>query len=271
MKKIIAMLATLVLTIGCVFGLTACGDEKYVAKAIEGIEAEEYGYCINKNATDHDNLLKTINDVIKDTNIYEVVAYYTAVSNDQTPTVSLDMPNLDDNTNGTLEIYTCSGFEPYEFIDASGDTVIGVDIYMMQLVAEKLNKKVVIHDVDFDGIVGTIATNVNAIGAAGITITQDRKNNADFSNPYYSSVQYIISKEAEGFTKLSQLAGKKIGVQKGTTGCTMVTEAIENGELKDTGAKIFEYDTGAVANAALKQGKIDYIVIDELPAQRLVG
>ena len=272
MKKLLALIVTAMLAIAACVGLTACGEsnQKYVAKAIAGIDVEEYGYCISKTATNHDGILAAINAVIAETSIDEVVSYYTAKSKDETPSVNLNFADLSDNTAGTLDIYTCSGFEPYEFVDESKN-VIGVDIYLMELVAEKLNMKIIVHDVDFDGIVGSIATKDNAIGAAGITITETRKQSVDFSNAYYSSVQYIISKDSEGFTAIKDLAGKKIGVQKGTTGCNLIQEAIDSGVLKGTGATILEYDTGAVAFTAMKQGKCDYVVIDELPAQKLVG
>ena len=271
MKKIMALIMTALTALGCCFAFTACGGNKYVAKAIAGIEVEEYGYCISKTATKHDEILNAINAVIDETKIDEVVAYYTAKSKDETPAVQLTFADLSDNTAGTLDIYTCSGFEPYEFVDSDGSTVIGVDIYMMELVAEKLNMKIIVHDVDFDGIVGSIATKDNAVGAAGITITEGRKQSVDFSKAYYSSVQYIISLESDAFTAIDKLAGKKIGVQKGTTGCNLIQEAIENGVLKGTGATILEYDTGAVAFTAMKQGKCDNVVIDELPALKLVG
>ena len=150
--------------------------------------------------------------------------------------------------------------------------VVGVDIYLMALVCEELDMKMSVQDVDFDGIVGAVSTKNNAVGAAGITINDERKESVDFSNAYYNSVQYIISKNNESFTSLEALAGKKIGVQKGTTGALMVADAIEKAEgaLKDTGATAIEYDTGAVAFTAMKQGKCDYVVIDELPAQKLV-
>ncbi|MBO5712809.1 MAG: transporter substrate-binding domain-containing protein [Clostridia bacterium] len=150
--------------------------------------------------------------------------------------------------------------------------VVGVDIYLMALVCEELDMKMEVKDVDFDGIVGAVATKDNAVGAAGITINDERKQSVDFSNAYYSSVQYIISKSGEAFTSLEALAGKKIGVQKGTTGALMVADAIETAEgaLYNTGAQAIEYDTGAVAFTAMKQNKCDYVVIDELPAQKLV-
>lgn len=270
LKKALATVLAAVSVFGAL-GLTACGGKgSYVAKKIEGVEVEKYGFAVGKNASKKTEILAAMNEVIAETDIDAAVKYYTSVSKDETPTVTLDFANLADNTAGTLNVYTCSGFEPYEFIDAN-ENVIGVDIYLMELVAEELNMKIKVHDMDFDGIVGKVAQEDNAIGAAGITITEDRKKEVEFSNAYFDSTQCIISTKDQAFVKLSDLAGKKIGVQKGTTGALMVQDAIDNGELKDTGSEIVEYDTGAVAFTALKQGKIDFIVIDELPAQKLVS
>ena len=151
--------------------------------------------------------------------------------------------------------------------------VVGVDIYLMALVCEELNMKMDVKDVDFDGIVSAVALKDNAVGAAGITINDDRKLSVDFSNAYYSSVQYIISTSSQAYTSLASLAGKKIGVQKGTTGALMVADAIEkaDGALYETNAEYIEYETGAVAFTAMKQNKCDFVVIDELPAQKLVN
>ena len=131
--------------------------------------------------------------------------------------------------------------------------------------------KINVVDMDFSGICGKVAQEDNAVGAAGITITEERKLEVTFSSPYYSSVQYIISDSTLAHRSIACLAGKKIGVQKGTTGALLVADEIENGSLKGTGATIFEYATGAVAYTALKAGRIDFIVIDELPAKKLVG
>ena len=271
MKKLLTTIMAGILAIAALFTFTACNeDSKYVAKAIDGIEVEQYGFAVGNNATKKADIIAAMNEVIGETDIDAVVAYYTAVSKDETPSGSLTFANLADNTEGTLNVYTCSGFEPYEFVDAD-NKVIGVDVYLMELVCEKLNMKINVVDMDFDGICGKVASEDNAVGAAGITITEERKLEVTFSNPYYSSVQCIISLEDEAFTSLDKLAGKKIGVQKGTTGAMLVEEAINNGALKDTGAEMVEYDTGAVAYTALKANKIDYIVLDELPAQKLVA
>ena len=271
MKKLLTFMLVAALAVASMITTVACSSNTYVAKAISGIEVEEYGFAVGNNASKKAEIIAAMNEVVAEANIDEVVSYYTAMSNDQTPTVSLDFADLSDNTAGTLNVYTCSGFEPYEFIGADGSSVIGVDVYLMELVCEKLNMKINVVDMDFDGICGKVASEDNAVGAAGITITEERKQSVTFSNAYYSSVQYIISLDSQAFTSLDKLAGKKIGVQKGTTGAALVDEAITSGVLKDTGATIVEYDTGAVAYTALKANKIDFVVIDELPALKLVG
>ena len=275
MKKLLTALLAGILAVAAMFTFTACKTDdnaeiKYVANAVYGIEVEEYGFAVGNNATKKAEIIAAMNEVISETSIDEVVAYYTALSNDATPSNTLEFANLADNTAGTLNVYTCSGFEPYEFVD-DNNNVIGVDVYLMELVCEKLNMKINVVDMDFDGICGKVASEDNAVGAAGITITNERKLQVTFSNPYYNSVQYIISPDYQAHKSLVCLAGKKIGVQKGTTGAMLVEKAIAEGELKDTGATMVEYDTGAVAYTALKAGKIDFIVIDELPAKKLVG
>lgn len=160
--------------------------------------------------------------------------------------------------------------EESSIIKGYNGKVTGVDIYLMALVCEELDMKMEVNDVDFNGIVGAVATKDNAVGAAGITINDERKTQVAFSNPYYNSVQYIVSKDSQAYTSFEQLAGKKIGVQKGTTGALMVADAIESGVLKGTGATCLEYNTGAVAFTAMKSNKCDFVVIDELPAKKLV-
>ncbi len=271
MKKIISIILACVAMFTLCVSLTACGgSEKYVANAVEGVEVEEYGFAVGKNSTKKTEILNAMNEVISETDIEKAVSYYTSIYKEETPTVTIEQPNLDDNTEGTLKVYTESGFAPYEFVD-DNNNVIGVDMYLMALVCEKLNMKLEITDMLFDGICGKVATEDNAVGAAGITINEERQETLDFSNPYFSSMQYIISTESQAYTKLEQLAGKKIGVQKGTTGAFLIEEAINEGVLKDTGATMVEYDSGPVAYAALKTSKIDFVVLDKLPALSLVG
>ena len=270
MKKNLLKMLSLTLAATALAGFVACGNStKYVATAIQSESNEQYGLAVGKNSTNKTAILAAMNKVIEGIEIGDIVAYYDAIYAEETPTVTLQFPDLSDNTAGTLEVYTNAEFAPFEFRDEE-QNVVGVDMYIMELVAEEMNMKVNFHDIAFDAIVGKIAEEDNAIGAAGMTIYEEPMEKVDFSNPYYSTVQCIISKEDQAFSTLEELKGKKIGVQKGTTGWKLVSDAIESGVLKDSGTEVIAYDNGPVAYTALKAGKCDFVVIDELPAQKLV-
>ena len=142
MKKLTILLLTVVLAFSALFSFVGCNSTKYVANAIGGIEVEQFGFVVGKNASKKTEILNAMNKVIEETDIEAAVAYYIAVYKDETPTNSLQFANLSDNTGGTLNVYTCSGFEPYEFFNEDGD-VIGVDIYLMELVCEEFSKLVI--------------------------------------------------------------------------------------------------------------------------------
>ncbi len=268
-KKVLA--CTLAATAAfAAMSFSSCGkdDAKYVATAIESEDNEQYGLAIGKNSTNKEAILSAMNAVIAEIDIATIISYYDAIDSDTTPTVTLEFPDLSDNTAGTLQVYTNAEFPPFEFRD-NDNNVVGADMYIMQLVAEEMNMKVSFHDVAFNSIVAKLAVEDNAIGAAGMTIYDEPKEFVDFSDPYFSTVQCIISKEDQAYSTLDQLAGKKIGVQKGTTGHIMIEDAINSGVLKDTGAQVIPYDDGPLAYNALKAGKCDVVVIDELPAKKL--
>lgn len=269
MKKFIAL--TLAAVAGCAtLALASCGDKaNYVATNIESEANEQYAFAIGKESSKKEEILAAMNKVIGAIEIADIVSYYDAVAVGETPSIGLDFADLSDNTAGTLQVYTNAEFAPFEFRD-DNNNIVGVDMYVMELVAEELNMKVNFNDIAFDAIVGKVAVEDNAVGAAGMTVTAERQEKVDFSDTYFSTVQCIISKDSEAFANLEDLKGKTIGVQKGTTGWLMIDEAITSGVLKDTGAEVLAYDNGALAFTALKSGKCDVVVIDELPAKKLV-
>lgn len=270
MKKFIALILAIVTLSVCAFALVGCNNDEdsYVANRIIGAADEQYGYCVGKTASKKTEILNAMNKVIEETDIDKAVTYYTDVDAGKTPSVTIEMPDLSDNTAGTLNVYTNAAFAPYEFV--KGGQIVGVDVYLMSLVCEELNMKINVVDMDFNGIVGKVATEDNAVGAAGITITSERMDEVAFSNPYYSSVQYIVSAESKAYDEIIDLKGKKIGVQKGTTGYLLIDKEIKEGALKDSGAEIIEYANAPLAFAAMKSGRCDAVVIDELPAKKLV-
>lgn len=189
----------------------------------------------------------------------------------------------------TIIVQTNAYFAPFEYFD--GSDIKGVDVEIMDKVGEKLGKKVEFKNVEFSVIIDNVeAGKVCDAGAAGITITDSRKEKVDFSIPYYTSVQYVIFKEDAGLeTKTADgaeylvweaLAGKTIGTQTDTTGWIYTdgeinaTEEDEdygyNGVLYGTGTTMKSYDTAQLAADAIGT-LVDVVIIDELPAQYITS
>ncbi|MBR2965084.1 MAG: transporter substrate-binding domain-containing protein [Clostridia bacterium] len=169
-------------------------------------------------------------------------------------------------TSNKLVVYTEAGFAPYEFF--YNNEIVGVDIKIMEAVAAKLGKELVIEDVAFDSIIGAVKSGKANAGAAGITITAERAEEVDFSIPYSSTEQYVIVKaDNTAITNLETLKGNRVGVQQGTTSDFLVSELIEDGSL--AGSELTPYDAPAIAAAALGT-KIDAVVTDKLTAQVIV-
>lgn len=168
---------------------------------------------------------------------------------------------------GVLRVYTEAGFAPYEFTYTDGN-IVGVDIEIMQAVADKIGVKLDVQDTNFDAIIGGVQAGKVDCGAAGITITAERQESVDFSIPYTQTEQYVIVAEGNtDITATEDLAGKSIGVQNGTTSDILVDELIKNGKL--AGATMTPYNTPAMAAAAI--GKIDAVVTDKLTAEIIVN
>lgn len=186
------------------------------------------------------------------------------------------------NSNDTIVVYTEAGFAPFEYI--SDGKIVGVDVEIMNLVGEKLGKKIVFENVSFDTIVDTVSKGVLCnVGAAGISITDARKEKVDFSNEYYTAKLYVIYKvsdEAEyvsettdgvGGVYWDSLAEKKIAVQGGTTADLFLGDEIaEGGILDGTNAEPVRFGALATAVADVSAGNSNVLIIDELPAQKLV-
>ena len=160
-----------------------------------------------------------------------------------------------------LVMATNAEFPPYEYHE--GDKIVGIDVEICQAIADDLGKDLVIEDMAFDSVITSVYTGKADLGAAGLTITEDRLKNINFSTPYATAAQVIIVTEDSDITSPDDLVGKKIGVQLGTTG-DIYAEDIENAELE-------RYNKGFEAVQALSQGKIDAVIIDNEPAKVYVS
>ena len=192
------------------------------------------------------------------------------------------------NANDTIIVQTNAYFAPFEYYD--GAQIVGVDVEIMNLVGEKLGKKIEFQNVEFSVIIDNVASGkICDAGAAGITVTDARKEKVDFSNTYFTSVQYVIYKKGTmnvdgtdngvNYILWDSLAGKKIGVQRDTTGDIYVDGEINgqsdndygyDGVLYGSGATLTKYDNAQVAADAIKANQIDVVVVDKLPASFIV-
>lgn len=162
---------------------------------------------------------------------------------------------------GILTMGTNAAFPPYEYKD--GDTIVGIDAEIAQALADKLGLQLEIVDMDFSSLITSIQSGKIDISLAGMTVTEERKQNVDFTDSYATGVQSIIVKEGSDIQSVDDLEGKLIGVQEGTTGHLYCSD--DYGE-----ENVIAYTNGATAVQALLQDKVDCVVIDQQPAKAFV-
>ena len=169
---------------------------------------------------------------------------------------------------GTLVMATNAEFPPYEYHE--GDEIVGIDAEIAAAIAEKLGMELQIEDMAFDSLIPAIQSNKADMVLAGMTVTEDRLENVNFSDSYATGVQVVIVKEDSDIKSVDDLfadgANHSIGVQTATTGDIYCT-----GDIEDAGLGTVErYNKGADAIQALLAGKIDCVVIDSQPAKEFV-
>ena len=164
------------------------------------------------------------------------------------------------SNSNTVKMITEATFPPYEFL--RGQEIVGIDVEICRAVAQKLGKGFQAETVDFDSVIPAVISGKADLAAAGITITEDRKKNVDFSIPYVKTGIVVISKKSNPFKDVAQLKGKKIGVQGGTTSETYVLEQLKQEPDRSR--------SPAEACAALKSGRVDFVISDIDPAKNCV-
>ena len=160
----------------------------------------------------------------------------------------------------SLKMITEATFPPYEFL--RGQEIAGIDVEICRAVAKKLNRPFKAETVDFDSVIPAVISGKADLAAAGITVTEDRKKNVDFSIPYVKTGIVVIYKKSNPFKDKDQLKGKKIGVQGGTTSETFVLEQLKQEPERSK--------SPAEAVAALKSGRVEFVIADIDPAKNCV-
>ena len=165
---------------------------------------------------------------------------------------------------GVLHMATNAAFPPYEMISDNGGFE-GIDVEIATEIARKLGLELVVDDMEFGSVITSVQSGKSDIAMAGLTVTEERKQNVDFTTSYATGIQVIIVPEDSDILTVDDLANDKmIGVQDGTTGYIYCSD--DYGE-----DHITSYTNGAMAIEALKGGKVDAVVIDNEPARAFVA
>ena len=164
---------------------------------------------------------------------------------------------------GKLTMATNATFPPYEMTTDSGE-LEGIDVDTAKAIAEKLGLELQIDDMDFDAALLSVQQGKADIVMAGVTVTDERKAVMDFSDSYATGIQSIIVPNDSDIASPDDLAGKKIGTQRGTTGYIYCSD--DFGE-----DSVVAYDSGLTAVQALNNGQVDAVVIDNAPATEYVA
>lgn len=166
----------------------------------EEFAIEDYAICISKENTELKNKInKALNELKEDGTLADIISNY--IGDDtkgKTPYVS---PEDTTRENGTLTMATNVAFPPYEYYE--NGVAAGIDVDLSQAVADKLGMELVISDIEFDSIIIAVQTGKADIGVAGMTVTEDRLKNIDFTDSYTTSKQVIIVNSGTSAAKMS--------------------------------------------------------------------
>ena len=284
MKKIISLVAVMaILTLLC---CSCGGGNTDVSGSVDKVKVinvplseESYAFCVNKADAD---LLTKVNaylDQIKNDGTFDAICDNYFGNGTPASVVSA----AEDASKDQLVVATSTGFEPFEMVDGNG-VYSGIDLEIADGLAKFLGKELVIKDMQFEAVVTSVESGLCDIGMAGLTITPAREKVVTFSNSYYSANQMLVvpgdntefdaCKTADDVVAIlnAKTADCKIGCQKGTTGAIYIAGDIDDPEgygFAGLPATKMEYDYAALAFTAMINGEVNYVIVDDAPANAI--
>lgn len=163
--------------------------------------------------------------------------------------------------NKKLVMATEATFPPYEYME--GNKIVGVDVDIANEIAKEMGVELVIENMTFDAIIPAVNSGKADFGVAGMSITEDRLKEVDFSIEYATSMQVIVTKADSGITGEDDLSGKTVGVQLGTVADLVLTDDYPD-------IKLERYKRYTDVAMELSNGRLDAIVLDSLPAMQML-
>ena len=173
------------------------------------------------------------------------------------PAATADDQGAGEAAKETLIVGTNAAFPPFEFVGDDGKPD-GFDMALIKAIGDEIGVEVQIQDMEFDSLVSSIGNKID-VAIAGMTVTEERKNMVDFSDPYYEAVQAVVVPKGAAIATADDLKNLKIGVQLGTTG-EFIADEIE-------GAEVSAYNKAVDAVNDLNNGRVDCVIIDKNPAE----
>lgn len=269
LKKITAVVLAVITVATC---FAACSKSTAKVKVIDiNLSDEVYALGVNK---DNAELLTQANEFIKeimDNGTFDKICNNYFGDGEPVAVTSA----VEDSSKDQLVVATNAEFEPFEY--KKGDSFYGIDMEVVKAFADSLGKELVIKDMKFDAVVLSVQQGKADIAAAGLTVTEDRAAQVNFTDSYYSASQKIVvrgddttfdecqTKEDVDAILKGLDSSVKIGGQNGTTGQYYV-EGSEYFGFEKLPATFVGYDNGSLAMQDLINGNVQYVIIDAAPA-----
>ena len=284
----------ILLIAACVFSMAACGSkdgadsdsgsgsdggdgagEAATAKVVDiDLTDEEYAFGVGKTQPE---LLEQVNAFVgkikEDGTLEEICEKYFGGGEPE----AVESAKLDDSKD-QLVVATNAAFEPFEY--TKGESYYGIDMEIAAMLAEELDKELVIQNMDFEAVCLSVSQQKCDIAMAGLTINEEREEYVVFSDSYYEASQRLIVPNSDtafddcaDADAVAELLGglsdsDSIGVQAGTTGQYYVEGDADWG-FDGLPAKCVTYKSGSLAVQDMLNGNIKYVIIDAAPADAI--
>lgn len=275
-KKILAVVLAALIAVAVFAGCSkdnSTNTAKTEKVKVIDIDLSDEVYALGVNKDNADLLAKSnefISKILSDGTFDEICNHYFGDGEPVGVTSAAE-----DSSKDQLIVATNAEFEPFEF--KKGDQFYGIDMEVVKALADYLGKELVIKDMKFEAVVLSVQQGKADIAAAGLTVTDERAAQVNFTDSYYSASQRIVVKGDD--TKFDSCTTKeevdailngldssvKIGGQNGTTGQYYV-EGSEDFGFEALPASFVGYDNGSLAIQDLINGGVQYVIIDAAPA-----
>lgn len=284
--KILVVVLLLATVIGACVALTACNEPTEPSKQINmlnvELSSEQYAFAFNKNKA---SLKTQINSLLveKAADIEAIKIKYLGATPEQLSSFGKEYQTVPSNPENEFVVATNLDFSPFEY--TNGNKIAGIDMEIAELLAKAMNKTLVVVNMEFEAVVNAVglANSAYDIGMAALTVSPDRAEVVDFSEPYFDTTQVLITKNTntvfdycttkeEVVDVLKGLSGNaaKCGGQTGTTGQQYVKG---NESLEFDGYSNLDfggYDSPALAVQDMLNGNINFVIVDKAIAISLL-